>query len=140
MRKQGREYTEEQKERAVNSMLLRKGSVSFRRIADEPYYIGVFSGGSIKLENTAKALSTFICEYGMKDKLIILDPGEIAVLETNGIWIDQICDPEFRLELLKTLNPMIRKLLKKWGLPEVPFLVFTVGETKQDNGKRIKQQ
>ena len=47
---------------------------------------------------------------GLEEDLIILKEDGALFLSTFGIYIDQICDMDYRDELLQVLIPMQRKL------------------------------
>ena len=80
------------------------------KIADNPFYIGVFSGATTRIENTAEAIAAFIVDSGKEGDLEILTPNGDAVLNTMGIWIDRCSDQDFLIELKEVLIPKQKKL------------------------------
>ena len=90
------------------------------KIADNPYYYGLFADDEVKLENTAEALASFICEQGTCQDLWILTPESVQVINTSGIWIDKCCDQEFLQELKEVLIPKQKLFMESQGFPELP--------------------
>lgn len=74
-----------------------------------PLLTGLSKKEDVKLHNIHE-VACFICHYGLEEDLIILKEDGTLFLSTFGIYIDQICDMDYRDELLQVLIPMQRKL------------------------------
>lgn len=70
-----------------------------------PLLIGLSQKGDEKLHNIQE-VACFICHFGKEEDLIILKEDGSLFLSTFGIYIDQICDMDYRSELLRVLVPM----------------------------------
>ena len=74
------------------------------KVSDFQFLIGVSKDGYEKLYGV-DAVADFICEKGLRGDVKIFTPYGDEVLNTFGIFIDRICDMEYREELLKVLIP-----------------------------------
>ena len=74
-----------------------------------PLLTGLSKKEDVKLHNIQEVAS-FICHHGLEEDLIILKEDGTLFLSTFGIYIDQICDMDYRDELLQILVPMQHEL------------------------------
>lgn len=74
-----------------------------------PLLTGLSQKEDVKLHNIQE-VACFICHYGLEEDLIILKEDGTLFLSTFGIYIDQICDMDYRDELLQILVPMQHEL------------------------------
>lgn len=74
-----------------------------------PLLTGLSKKEDVKLHNIHEVAS-FICHHGLEEDLIILKEDGTLFLSTFGIYIDQICDMDYRDELLQILVPMQHEL------------------------------
>ena len=74
-----------------------------------PLLTGLSQKEIVKLHNIQE-VACFICQYGLEEDLIILQEDGSLFLSTYGIYIDQICDMDYRDELLQVLIPMQYRL------------------------------
>ena len=74
-----------------------------------PLLTGLSQKEIVKLHNIQE-VACFICHYGLEEDLIILQEDGSLFLSTYGIYIDQICDMDYRDELLQVLIPMQYRL------------------------------
>lgn len=72
-----------------------------------------FCGERNKLLYNMEEVADFICQYGIKDDVIINTESGERFLDTFGIYINKISDMEYREELLKVLVP--KQLLVESG-------------------------
>lgn len=70
-----------------------------------PYLTGISKDGEKQLYGV-KEVAEFICDKGRYYDLRVISPDGEQVLNTFGIYIDHICDMEYRNELLPVLIPM----------------------------------
>lgn len=74
------------------------------RISNYPHLIGV-SDDERKELHGVNEVANFICDQGRFYDLRIFTPDGEEVLNTFGIFIDRICDMEYREELMEVLVP-----------------------------------
>ncbi len=74
-----------------------------------PLLTGISQKEDVKIHNIQE-VACFICHYGLEEDLIILQEDGSLFLSTFGIYIDQICDMDYRDELLQVLIPMQLRL------------------------------
>lgn len=74
------------------------------RISNHPHLIGV-SDDERKELHGVNEVADFICDQGRFYDLRIFTPDGEEVLNTFGIFIDRICDMEYREELMEVLVP-----------------------------------
>ncbi len=70
-----------------------------------PYLTGISEDGEKRLHGV-KEVAEFICDKGRHYDLRVVSPDGEQVLNTFGIYIDRICDMEYRNELLAVLIPI----------------------------------
>lgn len=74
------------------------------RISNYPHLIGV-SDNERKELHGVNEVADFICDQGRFGDLRVFTPDGEEVLNTFGIFIDRICDMEYREELMEVLVP-----------------------------------
>lgn len=82
------------------------------RISMHPYLTGISEDGEKELHGV-KEVAEFICDKGRYYDLRVVAPDGEQVLNTFGIYIDRICDMEYRNELLAVLIPMQKAFEKE---------------------------
>ena len=99
---------EERVSQVVQRIQERKGR---SESADQKYPLltGISQKENVKLHNIQE-VACFICHYGLEEDLIILKEDGSLFLSTYGIYIDKICDMDYRDELLQVLIPMQLRL------------------------------
>lgn len=79
------------------------------KIIEFPFLIGVARDGYERLFGI-EDVADFICKKGLMGDVKIFTPYGKEVLNTFGIYIDRICDMEYKEELLKVLIPKQQNL------------------------------
>ena len=74
------------------------------RISEYPHLIGVSENGQKELHGVNE-VADFICDQGRFGDLRVFTPNGEEVLNTFGVFIDRICDMEYREELMEVLVP-----------------------------------
>lgn len=82
------------------------------RISNYPHLIGV-SDDERKELHGVNEVAAFICDQGRFGDLRVFTPYGEEVLNTFGIFIDRICDMEYREELMEVLVPKKKHLKKR---------------------------
>ena len=99
---------EERVSQVVQRIQERKGR---SESADQKYPLltGISQKENVKLHNIQE-VACYICHYGLEEDLTILKEDGSLFLSTYGIYIDKICDMDYRDELLQVLIPMQLRL------------------------------
>lgn len=74
------------------------------RISNYPHLIGVSENEKKELHGVSE-VADFICDQGRFGDLRVFTPDGEEFLNTFGIFIDRICDTEYREELMEVLVP-----------------------------------
>ena len=74
------------------------------RISEYPHLIGVSENEKKELHGVNE-VADFICDQGRFGDLRVFTPNGEEVLNTFGIFIDRICDMQYREELMEVLVP-----------------------------------
>lgn len=85
------------------------------KIADNPFYLGIASGRSRELDNTAEAIADFIMEAKGNSQGWILKPDRNVVLITRGRYLHN-GDEDFMDELQPVLIQKQMEFDRKLGL------------------------
>lgn len=69
-----------------------------------------YAGDVIQKLYSPKEVSDFIIKYGTRKNVRIVNPDGACIIETYGIYPDEIYDNEYGREVLSYLMPRIREM------------------------------